>query len=107
MTITKESRRNNRVRCAGPISLSWDDERGQTRYASGKCIDISEAGLRVELKESIPVRTRVAFRMEAINESGSGTVRHATRRNMKVVIGLALSHPLTKQILQSLERAGK
>ena len=107
MTITKESRRNNRVPCAGSVSLSWDDERGQTRYASGKCIDISEAGLRVELKESIPVRTRVAFRMEAINESGSGTVRHATRRNMKVVIGLALSHPLTKQILQSLERAGK
>jgi len=106
MAITKESRRNNRFPCAGPVRLSWD-ERGQPQYALGKCIDISKAGLRVELQESIPVRTRVAFRMEAINESGSGTVRHVTRRNMKVILGLALSHPLTKQILESLERAGK
>jgi hypothetical protein len=107
MAMTNESRRGKRIPCAGPVRLSWEDVRGQTQYAVGKCIDISEAGLRVEVRESIPVRTRVAFRIEAINESGSGSVRHATRRNMKVVLGLALSHPLTQQILESLERAGK
>jgi hypothetical protein len=83
--VNKESRRRHRIPCAGPVRLSWEDERGQTQYALGKCIDISEAGLRVELQQMIPVRTRVAFRMEAINESGSGSVRHATRRNIKVV----------------------
>jgi hypothetical protein len=100
----KEYRRGNRVPCAGPVRVTWDDDRGQTHYALGKCLDISENGLRVELQESIPVRTRVAFRIERIDESGSGSVRHATRRNMKVVLGISLSHPLTKQILESLKR---
>jgi len=103
--MSKESRGGYRIPCAGPVRLSWDDERGQTQYAVGKCIDISENGLRVEVRESIPLRTRVAFRIEGINESGSGSVRHTTRRNMKVVLGVALSHPLAKQILESLKRA--
>jgi hypothetical protein len=106
--MSKENRRRSRIPCDSPIRVSWDDEQGQPSYIVGKCIDISEDGLRIEVRESIPLGTRVQFRIEALDETGSGSVRHATRRNLKVVLGLALSHPVTAQILQSLAaRSGK
>jgi hypothetical protein len=104
--MTKENRRRRRIPCVSPIRISWEDEHGQPSYVTGKCIDISEDGLRIEVREAIPVHTRVQFRIEALDQSGSASVRHATRRNLKVVIGLALSHSVAQQILESLAARG-
>jgi len=63
------------------------------RYANASCLEISASGLRitVEVFEPIPVRSRVALRVDRIKLAGSATVRHVVRRGAKYLVGLELS----------------
>ncbi len=61
------------------------------RYAQAKCLDISEDGLRIQVSEPVPVRTRLLFRADLINFGGSATVRCVSWRGCKYILGLSLS----------------
>jgi len=92
----KEHRQHQRSPYCGPIRISWENEEGLVRYAHAKCLDVSEDGLRIEVAESIPVRTRLLFRADQINFSGSATVRSVAWRGCKYILGLNLSQPITR-----------
>ena len=94
-----DGRRHRRVPYIGPIRLSWEDERGQPKFVQAKCVDISESGLRVEVSQSIPVRTCLILRAERINLSGSATVRHSQRYGSKYILGIELSQSLQDKTL--------
>ena len=72
----KENRQYHRIPYSGPARISWEDEHGLIRFAHAKCIDVSEGGLRIEMSESIPVRSQISLRADRINLSGSATVRN-------------------------------
>jgi hypothetical protein len=90
-TGQKEHRQYERVPHFGPIRICWETDEGMVSYASAKCLDVSEEGLRIELAEPIPVRTRILLRADRINFSGSATVRSRTWRGCKYILGLNLT----------------
>ncbi len=87
----RDHRQHERLPYTGPVRISWEDEQGLVRYAHAKCLDISVDGLRVEVAELIPIRSRLLLRADRINFSGSATVRSVAWRGCKYILGLNLS----------------
>jgi hypothetical protein len=99
--MSKDSRRHRRVPYIGPIRLVWEDN-GQSRFVQGKCIDVSESGLRVESAVPIPLRSRISLNAEKIKMSGSATVKHVERFGAKYILGLELSQALHDKALAAI-----
>jgi hypothetical protein len=98
----KEGRRHRRIPYAGPIRLSWSDPSGNPRFAMGKCIEVSESGLRVEVPANIPERTILQLNAERIKFAGSSTVRHTERHGAKYILGLELSQSMTEKAVAAI-----
>jgi hypothetical protein len=98
---TKETRRNARIPYSGVVRLAWEDSRG-SHFAPGRCLDVSETGLRVELPVSIPLRTRVTLSADKIGIAGSASVKHVARFGAKYLIGLELNEILTRKVREGL-----
>jgi PilZ domain len=106
----KDIRRHHRVSYLGRVVISWVDPHGQPKYAPAKCLDVSEAGMRIETPEAIPVRTNVSLRAEQIDLAGSATVKHVEGRGSKCILGLELSQALrdrTLKVIRDAEASGK
>ena len=97
----KDARRHCRIPYVGPVVISWE-ERGEIRYARGRCIDVSELGLRLELPVSLAPRTEISLNAERIKISGSARVRHTVRFGSKYLIGVELGQTLRSSALASL-----
>ena len=69
--MEKDNRRHPRTPYLCPVSISWEDAHGLTSYAQVRCLDISEEGLRIEVSKPILVHSRLSFRVDRINISGS------------------------------------
>ena len=98
----KEGRRHSRIPYVGPIRISWDEPSGNPRFAMGKCIEVSESGMRVEISTSIPARSAVTLNAERIKLAGSATVKHVARHGSKFILGLELSQSMTEKAVASL-----
>jgi PilZ domain len=98
----RENRQDQRIPYFGSARISWEDEQGLTRYAHAKCLDVSKGGLRIELGEPIPVRSRLLLRANLIDVGGSATVRHTAWRGCKYILGLGLSHTLHDDALAAI-----
>jgi hypothetical protein len=97
----KDIRRHRRIPHIGPVVISWSSA-GETQYVRGKCLDISEGGLRLELTVGIPQMTDVFLKAEKVNVSGSARVRHTARYGSKYLIGVELSHELKASVVAAL-----
>jgi len=94
MLSRRENRRHPRVSYAGAVRISWQDERGLSRFAKAKCLDLSQEGLRIEMTQPIPVLSTLLLRAEQINLGGSASVKHIASRGCKYILGLNFSHAL-------------
>ena len=95
------SRRHARVSYTGAVRLSWE-EQGVPRYASGRCIDLSSNGLRVEATVGIPLRSRISLRIDELKLSAAALLKHVSRRGAKYVLGLELSQALHEKVLAAM-----
>jgi hypothetical protein len=100
---TKNHRRHHRLAYSGHVDLSWTDSSGQVKFARGKCLDLSESGLRVDAPQPIPQQTRVFLRAERIRLSGAATVRHLVRHGARYILGLELSEAIPDKALAAAE----
>jgi hypothetical protein len=98
----RENRQHQRIPYCGSARISWEDERGLTRYAQAKCVDVSKEGLRIELSEPIPVRSRLLLRADLLDVGGSATVRYTAWSRCKYILGLNLSHTLNDDALAAI-----
>jgi|SRR5579872_1219449 len=99
--MSKEGRRSRRLPYTGPVQVSWE-ERGETRFARGRCIDVGESGLRIELPVGIAQATEIRLNAERVRISGSARVRHTERYGSKYLIGVELSQALQAKALEAL-----
>lgn len=90
MATRKNTRRHPRFPLLNPVRISWEDQ-GQPHFAIGKCVEISETGLRIEILEKIRPGTRIQIAAERIKLAGSATVRHVTHKGAKYQLGLELT----------------
>ena len=93
--LAKDARQQQRVPYAGPIQIGWSDASGEPKYTHGKCVDISEGGLRIEVPVAIPAGTRLMLNAERIKVSGSASVKAVTRHGGRFILGLELSQKLS------------
>lgn len=99
----REKRRYRRSPYSGLVRLSWD-ERGETIYAIGKCIECGEGGVRFISAFPVPLHSPVVLNVDGINLSGCGRVKHVARRGEKFVVGVAFNSRPDKAALASLRR---
>jgi hypothetical protein len=91
-----------RIPYSGPVRISWNDKRGDTKYAEVKCLDVSEAGLRIEAPESIAPGTYVTLRADRINVYGTACVKNVAGKGTKFILGLELSAQLRGKAVAKL-----
>ena len=73
-----------------PIRLAWLDERGHIRCLTGRGNDVSSRRIHVEVREQIPLHTRVMIRADGIGVAGSTSVKYVTRYDTKFILVLDL-----------------
>jgi hypothetical protein len=71
--------------------LIWKDRQGLDRFINGSIIDISESGLRVELREALEKQTYVTLKAANLGLHGSASVKSCARKGMKYTVGLEFS----------------
>jgi hypothetical protein len=98
----KETRRSHRIPYLGRVRISWETTLGSSQYAVGRCLDVSETGLRIEVPEPIPARTTVLLQADQINLRGPATVKHVARQGSKYILGLELCQTLRDQALKAI-----
>ncbi|HTB17253.1 MAG TPA: PilZ domain-containing protein [Bryobacteraceae bacterium] len=91
MSREGDLRRHARAEKSSPVQMVWKDRAGVDRYVNGKSLDISPAGMRVEVSEPIEKQTYVTLHSVALALQGSASVRTCTRKGMKYVVGLEFS----------------
>ena len=79
-------------------------ENSQPKYTRGRCVNLCEDGLLLELPVPMQVRTVVTLRFDRIHLIGTASVRHIKRAGTKFALGLELSQHLKKQVADNLER---
>lgn len=83
------------------MRLSWED-RGEVRYANAKCVDVSEAGMRIECPVAIAAGASLVLNAERIRFSGAAKVKHVTRYAGKYIIGVELAQLANAKTLAAL-----
>ncbi len=84
-------RRHDRVEEGVTVQVMWKDRYGHDRLVSGRTIDVSRDGLRLQLKERLEEGIYVNFRADALKLHGTASVRWCTREGSKYVAGLQFS----------------
>ncbi|MGA2882196.1 MAG: PilZ domain-containing protein [Bryobacteraceae bacterium] len=84
-------RRHERAQNSSPVQLVWKDRTGVDKYVSGRSLDISPSGMRIEIPEQIDKQTYVTMQCAALDLHGTASVRSCTRKGMKFIVGLEFS----------------
>jgi hypothetical protein len=91
MSREGELRRHARAEKSSPIQLVWQDRGGADRFVSGRSLDISPSGMRVEVSQPIDKQTYVTLQCAALGVQGTASVRSCTRKGAKYILGLEFS----------------
>ncbi len=87
----KERRREPRVRQGTEVRISWEGDRGETKYALAVTYDFSRSGFKIQLMEPIDRNSYVRVQADRLQISGTAVVRNCTRKGAKYWIGLEFS----------------
>ena len=86
-----ELRRHGRATKSTPVCVIWTDRLGGDKFVNGRTVDISEAGIRIEVPEPIDKQTYVTVQCPAMALHGRASVRTCSRKGTKYVLGLEFS----------------
>ena len=89
-TVPEFESLDRRVPSDKPVRLAWLDKHGHIRCLTGRCIDVSSRRVHVEVREPIPLNTRVMLRAHGINVAGSTSVKYVTRCEASFILVLDL-----------------
>lgn len=90
MSREGELRRHVRSEKSSPVQIVWHD-RGEDRFVSGRSLNISTSGMRVEVSSPIEKQTYVTVQCAALALHGRASVRTCSRKGTKYVLGLEFS----------------
>lgn len=71
-----------------PLRLAWLDQGGHIRFVVGRCIDITRSRIHLEVREQIPLRTRVMLRADGSDIAGSAFVKYVTPYEKQFIVVL-------------------
>jgi hypothetical protein len=91
MAQAGDLRRHNRSDKSAPVQIIWKDRQGEDKFVSGRVVNVSESGLRVEVSEPLEKQTYVTLQAPGLGLHGSASVRTCARKGMKYIVGLEFS----------------
>jgi hypothetical protein len=91
MSREGDIRRHDRATKSAGVQLVWKDRGGVDKFMQGSTIDISESGMRIEVREAIEKQTYVTLQSVPLGLHGTASVRSCTRKGTKFVLGLEFS----------------
>ena len=91
MSQQGELRRHVRAPKTSPVQIVWRDRQGDDKYVSGRIIDVSESGIRVEISEPLEKQTYVTLQSPGLGLHGRASVRTCSRKGTKYAVGLEFS----------------
>jgi hypothetical protein len=83
-----ELRKSGRIPYKGKVSISFLNATGTACNVLGECVDISEGGMKIRLREPLSVRAFVGIRCREANLHGSASVRSCNHVKMGYMAGL-------------------
>jgi hypothetical protein len=93
----------------GLVFVSWIS-RGERNHVLGRCLDISNHGLGIELPKALPPGGLVTVQADWLDLTGLASVRQSAKRAGKWVLHLEFDVPLRQdaldRLLASLETGG-
>jgi hypothetical protein len=84
-------RRHDRSNARVLVNIMWKDRWGLEKFTNAFSLDVSEAGMRVEVPEALPERSYVIVRAEKLGIHGTASVRSCARQGTHYVAGLEFS----------------
>ena len=84
-------RRHARSARSERIQLVWKNRQGVDGFLTGRIVDVSESGVRVEVSDPLEKQTYVTLQAAGLGLHGSASVRTCTRKGMKYLVGLEFS----------------
>lgn len=84
-------RRHERAAKSAPVQIIWKDRGGEDKFVSGRILDVSESGIRVEVGDPLEKQTYVTLHSPGLSLHGSASVRTCARKGMKYIVGLEFS----------------
>jgi hypothetical protein len=81
-------RRHDRTGESAPVQVMWKDRSGNDRLLNGRTVDVSQDGMRLELKERIEEGTFVNFRVDVLKLHGTASVRRCVHKGARYMVGL-------------------
>ena len=100
MTSHKELRECPRIPVGFHATASWEDRQSRRRSSAGTCINISESGLGLQLRDAVPGNSRIRVQVPSLPLFGTGKVRHCERLAGEYRIGIELSASLPAPLLE-------
>jgi PilZ domain len=89
----QERRSEVRMLCADVVEVSWKDEKGRKRKATGLLEDISASGACLQLETPVPMGA--AIRWDCPKQPFTGTVQYCVYREIGYFVGVEFD-PTTK-----------
>jgi hypothetical protein len=83
----------------------WQEKSGAVRRISGRCLDLSSEGIKIETRDRLDTGTAVLVSSQEFGRMGHATVRYSARDKMRCLVGLkfgaafGLSDPARRRIL--------
>ncbi|MCC6366182.1 MAG: PilZ domain-containing protein [Bryobacterales bacterium] len=93
----KAQRRHDRSPVDGKVQLEWTGPDGTHCSVMAKCVDVSETGMKLSVRDRIAPRTVVNFRAAALGLHGSGSVRYCMSHKLEYRVGIEFTGGLTSK----------
>lgn len=84
-------RRHVRAAKSSTVQIIWKDRQGTDKFVQGRIVDVSEAGIRVEITEPLEKQTYVTLQSPGLGLHGTASVKSCARRGLKYSVGLEFS----------------
>jgi hypothetical protein len=91
-----------------PVFLSWNSKTGGVARVSGRCVDLSSSGAKLETIDQLEIRGNILVDCKELGRMGMASIRYCVRKGMKYEVGLhfnsalALGDPGRKKILDRM-----
>ena len=93
MEAHKDCRRHPRRSVAAQVAVMWENDDGTAQWAWGRCLDVSESGVRFDVSQVIPAYKAVYVRITELGIDTYGVVRHSSAHGTAgVEFNLLLGH---------------
>jgi hypothetical protein len=93
-----------------PVFLSFHAADGSAQRVSGRCVDLSSSGAKLQTIDKLTVRSNILVHSEKFGRMGLASIRYCVRHGMKYEVGLefsapfGLSDPVRKKVLTGVLR---